>query len=39
LLAVIDQWGSNDSPADINGDGIVNVADLLLIIDGWGDCP
>jgi hypothetical protein len=38
LLAVIDQWGSNDSPADINGDGIVDVADLLAVISSWGPC-
>lgn len=24
---------------DTNGDGIVNVSDLLAVINGWGDCP
>ena len=38
LLAVIDQWGSADSPADINEDGIVNVTDLLEIVGNWGPC-
>ena len=38
LLAVIDQWGLTDSPADVTSDGIVNVSDLLLIISNWGPC-
>ena len=38
LLAVIDQWGSDNSPADINGDGIVNVTDLLEVVGNWGPC-
>ena len=24
---------------DINGDGVVNTADLLLLLAAWGDCP
>jgi hypothetical protein len=24
---------------DLNGDGVVNVADLLLLFDAWGNCP
>jgi hypothetical protein len=35
---MIDQWGSTDSPADINGDGIVNVTDLLAMVGAWGPC-
>ena len=27
-----------DSPADINGDGLVDVNDLLMVIGGWGPC-
>ena len=38
LLAVIDLWGTFDSPADINGDGLVDVADLLQVIGSWGAC-
>jgi probable HAF family extracellular repeat protein len=26
-------------PADINADGVVNVADLLAVINAWGTCP
>jgi hypothetical protein len=26
-------------PADITGDGIVNVADLLVVVAAWGPCP
>jgi probable HAF family extracellular repeat protein len=27
------------SPADFDGDGSVGVADLLVLLGGWGDCP
>ena len=26
-------------PADLNGDGLVNGADLGLLLGGWGPCP
>jgi hypothetical protein len=26
-------------PADANGDGVVNVVDLLLVLAAWGPCP
>ncbi len=28
-----------DPPADLNGDGVVNVLDLLLLLNDWGSCP
>jgi len=34
---VIDQWGGSGS-ADINGDGIVDVSDLLALVGNWGPC-
>jgi hypothetical protein len=27
------------TPGDVNGDGVVNVDDLLAVITGWGACP
>jgi hypothetical protein len=39
LLIVLEQWGNTDSPADITGDGIVDVSDLLAVIAAWGDSP
>ena len=30
-------WGHRDSPADLNGDGIVGAADLLILLVNWGD--
>ena len=38
LLMVIDQWGQMGSPADINGDGVVDVTDLLIVVANWGLC-
>ena len=32
------RFGPVCSPADINGDGQVNVNDLLAVINGWGAC-
>lgn len=26
-------------PGDVNGDGVVNVDDLLIILNNWGPCP
>lgn len=31
--------GSVVAPGDANGDGQINVADLLMVITGWGSCP
>jgi hypothetical protein len=39
LMAVIDQWGTSGSTADVNNDGIVDVNDLLFISGNWGVCP
>lgn len=27
------------SPGDLNCDGVVSVADLLIVLDNWGECP
>ncbi len=26
-------------PGDLNGDGVVGIIDLLMLLAGWGDCP
>ena len=31
--------GNEDEPADINDDGVVNGADLGLLLSAWGPCP
>ena len=38
LLAVIGHIGQEFIEEDINNDGIVDIQDLLLVIDGWGTC-
>lgn len=30
--------GASANPADLNGDGVVNGADLGMLLAGWGDC-
>lgn len=31
--------GSSSAPGDINGDGVVDTQDLLLLLSMWGACP
>ncbi len=37
--AVSSASGATGLPGDVNGDGIVNVSDLLGVITYWGGCP
>jgi hypothetical protein len=30
---------AQDCVGDLNGDGVVNVSDLLILFDHWGECP
>lgn len=40
ILLVLSFYGeTTDGPADIDGDGIITVNDLLAIIAAWGPCP
>jgi hypothetical protein len=40
LAAACDVAEDDDTcPEDLNGDGVVNVSDLLILFDAWGDCP
>jgi hypothetical protein len=31
--------GTLTQPEDLNGDGVVDTEDLLLLLAAWGDCP
>jgi hypothetical protein len=35
---VLAAWGATSGPEDINGDGIVDVLDLLEVLSAWGPC-
>ena len=39
LANVILNWDSDDPDADVNGDDIVDVEDLVEVILAWRDCP
>jgi hypothetical protein len=39
LSASIDCDETPTDPSDVNGDGVVNVNDLLAVIGSWGVCP
>jgi hypothetical protein len=32
-------YRAGGAPADVNGDGDVDIDDLLLLLSAWGDCP
>jgi len=36
--AMIDLGDVEPIPGDVNGDGVVNVTDLLIMISDWGPC-
>ncbi|MBT4767190.1 MAG: hypothetical protein HOO04_02395, partial [Phycisphaerae bacterium] len=37
---VIGDYGcSSNCSADVNGDGVVDTNDLLIVIGAWGGCP
>ena len=38
-MAVLVNLPPPPCPGNINGDGVVNVADLLAVINAWGPCP
>ena len=36
LTNLVVAWGSDDSSADLNNDGVVDVLDLTTVILNWG---
>ena len=38
LIYVIDHLGDDDGPADADGNGVVDIIDILVVLDGWGVC-
>lgn len=39
LFALLAEWNSAGSAADLNEDGNVDVQDLLILLEHWGRCP
>ena len=38
LVNLLIAWGTADPAADLNGDGVVTVQDLIKLIVSWGPC-
>ena len=38
IAAVLGYWNTNHPPVDLNEDGIINGADLTIVLAGWGPC-
>jgi hypothetical protein len=38
-VVVLRNAGSTTTPGDVNGDGVVSVVDMLLLLAAWGPCP
>jgi hypothetical protein len=38
ILHAISFWGTSEEPADHDGNGVVGIGDLLIIVHSWGDC-
>ena len=38
LIYVIDHLGDDDGAADADGNGVVDIIDILVVLDGWGVC-
>ena len=38
ILQIISSWGG-EGREDLNGDSVIDVTDLLIIMSNWGDCP
>ena len=36
VLDLIGEWGSNNSQADVDQNGVVNIMDLLIMLDNFG---
>ncbi len=37
-MLAVEAWSSNDGLADVDGDGVVTILDLLAILAGFGPC-
>ena len=35
LVTLLADWGDAGSPADLNGDGVVGLGDLLILLSNW----
>ncbi len=32
-------WGNKGGPQDLDGNGVVDFGDLLIVLREWGPCP
>ena len=38
LLRILDAWGNEGGPEDLDASGTVDFGDLLIVLDSWGPC-
>ena len=38
ILALLDNWGTNDPWADVDGSGLVDIDDVMTVIMNYGNC-
>ncbi|MCH2143091.1 MAG: hypothetical protein MK077_08860, partial [Phycisphaerales bacterium] len=39
LMVILSLWGQQTDVINLDGDGIVGLADLLIVLETWGPCP
>ena len=38
LIALLDAWGNEGGPEDLDGSGTVDFGDILVVLTAWGPC-
>ena len=38
ILAVLTSWGNEGGAEDLDGSGLVDFGDLLIVLAAWGPC-
>ena len=36
---ILAAWGNKGGPEDLDGSGLVDIGDILIVLANWGPCP